>query len=146
MAGLFLQPEGLFKVTFDIFGIRDRRRKQAPGMDGDQNVPFTANLSWTLQKRMSVHLYTSSHFPLTAYRTYISHLGHSHITLRDRACLHLLNSWGQELLWFSGYGRDGHPHGVVPKDARFHQVQRKSPDQHFSLFDPQFTEVGGSGR
>ena len=31
MAGLFFQPEGLFKVTFDIFGIRDSRRKQARG-------------------------------------------------------------------------------------------------------------------
>ena len=44
----FFQPEGLFKVTFDIFGTRDSRRKQASGMDCDQNVPFTANLSWTL--------------------------------------------------------------------------------------------------
>ena len=98
MAGVFFQPEGLFKVTFDTFGTRDSRRKQAPGMDCDQNVPFIASLSWTLQKRTSVHLYTSSHFPLTAYRTYISHLGHSHITLSDRACLDLLDSWGQELL------------------------------------------------
>jgi hypothetical protein len=64
---------------------------------------------------MSVHLYTSSHFPLTAYRTYISHLGHSHITLSDRACLDLLDPWGQELLLLSGYGKDGHPHGVVPE-------------------------------
>jgi len=48
MGRLFFQPEGLFKVTFDIFGIRDSRRKQAPGMDCDQNVPFTANLSWPL--------------------------------------------------------------------------------------------------
>ena len=63
---------------------------------------------------MSVHLYTSSHFPLTAYRTYISHLGHSHITLSDRACLDLLNSWGQEPLLLSGYGRDCHP-CLVPK-------------------------------
>jgi hypothetical protein len=48
MAGLFFQAEDLFKVTFDIFGTRDSRRKQAPGMDYDQNVPFTANLSWPL--------------------------------------------------------------------------------------------------
>jgi hypothetical protein len=29
--------------------------------------------------------------------------------------LDLLDSWGQELLLLSGYGKDGHPHGVVPK-------------------------------
>jgi len=68
MARLFFQPEGLFKVTFDIFGTRDSRRKQASGMDCDQNVPFTANLSWTLYSYMSVHLYTGLHFSLTAYR------------------------------------------------------------------------------
>jgi hypothetical protein len=81
--------------------------------------------------------------------------------------------WGQELLLLSGYGKDGHPHGGVPKVSQetvdemignrhrplthhffknkfrtlgFIQVQRKSPDQHFSLFDDQFIEVGGSGR
>ena len=31
MAGLLFQPEGLFKVTFDIFGTRDGRRKQVRG-------------------------------------------------------------------------------------------------------------------
>ena len=57
------------KESFDIFGTRDSRRKQARGMDCAQNVPFTTNPSWTLQKRASVHLYTGSHFSLIAYRS-----------------------------------------------------------------------------
>jgi len=119
MAGLFFQPEGLFKVTFDIFSTRDGRRKQVPGPDCHQNVTFTANLSWPLSKRMSVHLYTSSHFSPTAYRTYISHLGQGDIAVSVRACLDLLP-------------------GLTAAVRNFDCLSR--------LFDGQFIEVGGSVR
>jgi hypothetical protein len=72
---------------------------------------------------MSVHLYTSFHFPLTTYRTYISHLGQGNMAMSYRACLDLLP-------------------GLTTAVRNFDCLQIKHP----LLFDDQFMEVGGSGR
>jgi hypothetical protein len=97
---------------------------------------------------MSVHLYTSSHVPLAAYRTYISHLGQGDMAMSDRACLDLLpglDSWGQELLLLSGYGKDGHPHGVVPKVSQ-ETLDEMIGDRHrplmHHLFENKFRTLG----
>ena len=43
---LFIQKS--VEESFDSFGTQDSRLKTSSGMDCHQNVPFTANLSWTL--------------------------------------------------------------------------------------------------
>jgi hypothetical protein len=72
---------------------------------------------------MSVHLYTSSQFSLTAYRTLHSHLGQGDMAMSDRARLDLLS-------------------GLTTAVRNFDCLQIKHP----LLFDDQFMEVGGSGR
>jgi hypothetical protein len=72
---------------------------------------------------MSVHLYTSPHFPPTVYRTYISHLGQGDVAMSDRARLDLLP-------------------GLTTSVRKFDCLQIK----HSLLFDGQFIEVGGSGK
>jgi len=70
---LLVQAEGLLRCR-SISSALVIAVENKPGMACNPNVPFTANLSWTLWKRMSVHLYTRSRYLLPAYRSYISRL------------------------------------------------------------------------
>ena len=150
MAGLLIQPEGLLRcrsISSALVAVENK-----PG-DGHchQNVPFYCKSILDFQETHVCSLvYKFALFSLTAYRSYISYdflPCRGEMAMRIQACLDLvpgLDFLRSGLLLLAVYGKDGQPHGVVPKVSQ-ETLEEMIGDRHalaFQVFQYRFRKVG----